>query len=136
MSVLGQLEDIPLGSHVLRVENKGYEHFVKKFKLSESNNDISIKIGLMPEARYGWMVTSGNCVKGKISFTVFKEDRFESIPIERSEGIGFPLRIDKSGESIPTNFQVYLHLDDEDIERTIKFSIDRENDFIDLCELI
>ena len=61
--------------------------------------------------------------------TTLSEDG-KTITVE-DNGIGFPL---KNGRS--TKFQVYLRVNGEDLDRTIEFRVDRENDLVDLCELI
>ena len=85
----------------------------------------------MEEAKFGYLVSSSNCVTGQISFEVFGERRLEGVPIERADGIGFPMSKGRA-----TKFQVYLRVQGEDLDRTIDFRVERENDLIDLCELI
>ena len=131
VSVFGEISDIPLGSHLLRVEQAGKKHFIKRVSLRPDEEEPTFEIPDMEEAKFGYLVSSSDCVTGEISFEVFGEKRLEVVPIERADGIGFPMNNGRA-----TKFQVYLRVQGEDLDRTIDFRVERENDLVDLCELI
>ena len=93
---------------------------------------IDIEIPKMPEVSYGYLVTYGECLEGKIFFEIFKEKREESLPIDPQMGIAFPM----DGELTPTTHKIKYKKKGEKILRNAEFTFKVEDDVVDLCSVI
>ncbi len=132
---VGILGDLTVRSNekiVLRVQQSGREHHVETLLLKE-NEIIQLQIPDKSVANYSYLVTSRDCVLGKLTFTLFGEEREEQLPIPKGTGIPFPLKLDKSGTSIP---QVYkaVYLRPDGISKNIEIKVENEDKSVDLCE--
>ena len=63
VNVLGVIEGVEAGVHILRVEQKGRKHFIKRIKVSKLNKNIQVEIPEMAEEKFSYLFTSGDCVK-------------------------------------------------------------------------
>jgi len=136
VNVLGVIEGIEPGVHILRIEQKGRKHFIKRLKVSKSNKNIQVEVPELPEEKFSYLFTSGDCAEGTLSIEVYGESRKESIPIQRDEGIALPLKIDSDGNISPLRMEVYFQAKGQDLERVIELELNREDQVIDLCESI
>ncbi|MCO4792139.1 MAG: serine/threonine protein kinase [Bacteriovoracaceae bacterium] len=135
---MGILSDIKVEAEadlVLRIQKSGRIHFIKKIRVPQGDT-TSIRVPEMPPASYGYLVTSRDCLKGKLYFSLFGEDRVENLPIPRKGGIAFPAEIDSTGHLKPKTYEVFYQKDGEGIQRRAKFTVTNENDSIDFCESI
>ncbi len=132
---VGEIE-LPFSNEiVLRVEERGRKHFVKKFSLSENMKSIDVKVEVMPSASYGYLVTNHTCVSGKLVFSLYGEDRRENLPITVKPGIAFPMGVDSQGRMIPKTYDVYYEtLAEKSIQRKASFTITSEDEVVDFCE--
>lgn len=128
-SVLGEIKLASSGEVVLRVQEAGKKHYVKKINLNDSSETIKITIPDMEAASYGYLTTSTPCIVGKIFFELFGEQREEKLPID---GVGIPFPV--LGSS--TEYRVTYQKDGETIKRGAKFTIKQENDSVNFCEII
>lgn len=119
----------------LRVQIEGRKHFVKEMRV-ENTSTVEVEIPDMPSIAYGYVNTPSNCVKGEIRFEIFGEKRVSPIPMKEDFGIAFPLGVDNDGQLIPQVYQLYFKKLHEDIERKIEITINREEQIIDLCDLL
>lgn len=111
---------------VLRIEEKGYKHFIKRFALTRPDT-LNITIPKMSPQTYGFLTCSCAWLKGKLMFNLFGEDRVETIA-KNMRPLAFPV-----SEAQQT---VYLRKDGESYDRTLKLSFKQADKMIDLCEQI
>jgi len=90
----------------------------------------------MPSIAYGYVNTSSNCAQGEIRYEILGEKRVSPIPMSESFGIGFPLGLDEKGQLTPATYEIYFKKRGEDIERKIEVTLNREDQTVDLCELL
>ncbi len=135
---LGILSDIRVEAEtdlVLRIQKPGRVHFIKSIRIPQGDT-VSVRVPEMPPASYGYLVTSRNCIQGKLYFSLFGEDRVENLPIPRGAGIAFPTDIDSTGHVQAKTYEVFYQKDGEGIQRRAKFTVTNEDDSVDFCESI
>jgi len=135
---LGILSDIRVEAEtdlVLRIQKPGRVHFIKNIKIPQGDT-VSVRVPEMPPASYGYLITSRNCIKGKLHFSLYGEDRVENLPIPRGGGIAFPTEIDSTGHVQPKTYEIFYQKDGEGIQRRAKFTVTNEDDSVDFCESI
>ena len=136
VSVLGEVE-VPYGKNiVLRVQEQGREHYVTTIALNGRTPSKQITIPQMPPASYGYLITSKDCINGKLLFTLFGEERQESLPIRNSRGIAFPVGTNDSGSIVPVTYTVYYQKTYEEIQRKAAFTIKHIDHAVDFCSVI
>ena len=134
-NIVGEIETAFSNEIVLRIEERGRQHFVKKLSLSENMDSINITVSDMPTASYGYLVTSHSCVTGHIIFSLYGEDRKETLPISIRPGIAFPMGSDLKGRIIPKTYDVYYEaLGDKSIQRKASFTVSSVDEIVDFCE--
>lgn len=127
---------VPVGKpFTLRVQIEGKKHFIKEMNLS-NNSALEVEIPEMPGVAYGYLSTSSACATGEIRFEVYGEKRVSPIPTADAFGVAFPLSLDENGSLIPTSYEVYFKKTGEEIEHKIDITVKKEDQTIDLCELI
>lgn len=136
VNVLGVIEGVESGIHVLRVEQKGKKHFIKRIKVSKGNSNPLIEVPVLSDEKFSYLFTSGECARGTLSLEVFGESRKEIIPIKRDDGLALPLKVDGNGNIIPIKMDVFFQARGQDLERVIELDLNREDQVIDLCEFI
>ena len=137
-AALGILSDIRVEAEtdlVLRIQKPGRVHFIKSIRIPQGDT-VSVRVPEMPPASYGYLVTSRNCIKGKLYFSLYGEDRVENLPIPRGAGIAFPAEVDSTGHVQPKTYEVFYQKDGEGIQRRAKFTVTNEDDSVDFCESI
>ena len=113
--------------YYLRVEKKDTEHFYFEFMLSNETKVVNVTIPKLPSVDYGYMITADpSCIEGTMRFELFGEKRVEYLPIRNRKGIPAPV-----GE-----LQVTVELLGEGISRLKTITVKRENELIDLCEIL
>jgi serine/threonine protein kinase len=127
----------PVGKpFTLRVQIDGRKYFVKELNLANTSA-MEIEIPEMPPVAFGYIYTSVDCqVKGEINFEIFGEKRSSTIPMKEEFGIAFPLGVDEVGYMTPVTYQLSFKKEGEDIERKIEVTIKKEDQSIDICELL
>jgi serine/threonine-protein kinase len=127
---------VPVGKDfVLRVQIEGKKHFVKEMRVDNSST-VEIEIPEMPWVAYGYLNTATACAQGELRYEIFGEKRVSTIPMSETFGIAFPLGQGGEGQIIPQAYQIYFKKSGEDIERKIEINFQREDQTLDLCELI
>jgi eukaryotic-like serine/threonine-protein kinase len=134
VGVLGDLSVRANIDLVIRIQQSGRKHYIKKLKLKKDEKS-KIKVPDMPSASYGYLITSRPCVSGNLFFTLYGEERVETLPIPRSKAIPFPAKLDEKGYIITQTYEVSYKSSDG-IKRKVKFKVENEDDSIDLCENI
>ena len=132
VDVFGSFKLPLLKESIVRVEEIDLANFVTQVKLTREKPQIDIEIPKMPEVSYGYLVTYGECLEGKIFFEIFKEKREESLPIDPQMGIAFPM----DGELTPTTHKIKYKKKGEKILRNAEFTFKVEDDVVDLCSVI
>ncbi len=132
VDVFGSFKLPLLKESIVRVEEIDLANFVTQVKLTKEKPQIDIEIPKMPEVSYGYLVTYGECLEGKIFFEIFKEKREESLPIDPQMGIAFPM----DGELTPTTHKIKYKKKGEKILRNAEFTFKVEDDVVDLCSVI
>ncbi|MFA6236454.1 MAG: serine/threonine-protein kinase [Bacteriovorax sp.] len=126
---------VPVGfDFVLRVQIEGKKHFVKEMRV-DNTSTVEVEVPEMPAIGYGYINTPSNCSQGEIRYEIFGEKRVSQIPFKETFGVAFPLGISDS-QLVPATYQIYFKKIGEDIERKIDVTISREDQTIDLCELL
>ena len=127
LSLMGEI-NVKLDTlHKLRVEKKDTEHFFYEFMLDSDNKVANVTIPDLPSAVFGYLVTSeAQCVSGTMTFDLFGQKRVERLPIYSRKGIPIPV-----GE-----ITVNVELAGEGVVRSKTIFIKRENELIDLCEIL
>jgi eukaryotic-like serine/threonine-protein kinase len=136
VNVLGVIEGVEEGIHILRIEQKSKKHFIKRLKVSNSNNNPQVEVPELEDAKFSYLFTSGDCAQGNLSIEVYGESREESIPIAEDRGIALPLKVNSEGSVLPVKKEVYFKFKGQDLERVIELDLNREDQLIDLCEFI
>ncbi len=136
VNVFGSIEGLGSGVYILRVEEKGKRHFIKRVKIDGLEKNLEVNIPIMNEAKYSFVFTSGSCGEGILSIEIFGESRLESVPIKQSEGIPVPLNINNFGEIEPISYEVYFTGKGQTLKRIISLELTREDQMIDLCDFI
>ena len=129
--------DVPVGKpFTLRVQIEGRKHFVKEVNLANSSA-LEITVPDMPAVAFGYIYTSADCqLRGEIHFEIFGEKRSSPIPMKEEFGIAFPLGVDDVGYMTPATYQLLFKREGEDIERKLEVVIKKEDQSIDICELL
>lgn len=135
-SPIGEIK-APAGKEVvIRVQTEGRSHYILPVKV-DPNKPIEIEVPEMPAAAFGYLVTLGGCPKGILSYEIYGEKRESKIPLpENSAGIGFPLKADLEDNWAPVVYEVNFKSDDQTINKTIEVHIDKEDQNVDLCNLL
>lgn len=120
----------------LRVESPGRRPYVEKINVTPDSNKV-FEIPEMPLDSFGRIVTSRNCVIGKINFNLYGEDRSEDLPI-RGLGIFFPTSGDGRvpADDSGATYEVYVQKMGESIEKKVKVRFDKNAPKVDLCNLL
>ena len=127
---------VPVGKpFMLRVQIEGRKHFVKEVQV-DNGAAVEIEIPEMPAIAYGYVHTSMACAQGEIRFEIYGEKRSSPIPMENSFGIAFPLNLDDNGVLIPAAYDIYFKKHGEELEKKLEITIKREDQSVDLCELL
>jgi len=127
---------VPVGKDfILRIQIEGKKHFIKEMRV-ENTSTVEMEIPEMPSIAYGYVNTSSNCAQGEIRYEILGEKRVSPIPMSESFGIGFPLGLDEKGQLTPATYEIYFKKRGEDIERKIEVTLNREDQTVDLCELL
>ncbi len=128
---------VPLNKPItLRVEVAGRKHFIKEMTLTDKRT-VQVEIPQdLPNYSYAYLVTSRSCVEGQLDFEIFGEKRTQKLPISDSIGIALPLEVDNEGKVIPTVHTLELHIAGEDVVRKLEISAKREEETIELCDLL
>jgi serine/threonine protein kinase len=131
--------NIPINKEiVLRVERAGFRHFVKRLKITNQDS-VKITIPDLPQENFGYLYVSRGCqIRGRLSFSLYGEDRMENVPLRSPLGIAFPVNGDgrhPANADGKANFEVYFQKIGTKIKRKIKFSFKNDDDRIDLCGL-
>jgi eukaryotic-like serine/threonine-protein kinase len=135
--LLGEVK-LPIGfDYVLRIQSKNREHFVANFRLTDQRPTAEVKIPLTSEARFGYLLTSRDCINGKIYFELFGEKRVESLPINPDNKVAFPLKNNGEGR-LPASqtYTVEYQIKGEDFKRRTEFTVSREADLVDFCDYL
>lgn len=136
LSVLGEAE-IPFGDNIIiRIEQAGFRHYITKITMNEENRFLDVKVPQMELESYGFIKTSRACVRGTMHFELFGEQRSEKLPFKNGRNIAFPVGSDESGSIIPKVYNFTVKKVGEKLERRFEFTLKRENEFIDLCDVI
>lgn len=136
VNVFGVIEGLSNGVHILRIEQKGKRHFIKRFKVSKTKNNPQISIPELKDSKYSYLFTSGDCAEGVLNLEIFGESRKEKVPITSDTGIALPLKVDDDGNVIPLSMEVYFQANGQDLERVLELDLNREDQVIDFCEVI
>ena len=128
---------VPVGRpFVFRVQIDGHQSLVKEMNLA-NNAGIQIEIPETPPVAFGYVRTGKDCdAKGEIRFEIFGEKRTSEIPIKEEFGIAFPMGVDANSYSTPATHEIYFKPQGEELERKLEVTIKREDQSIDICELM
>ena len=129
VDILGEISDVPFGDHFFfGVKQKGLEHFVEIVSINKSNKVQKLKY---PNLFHRiWIPKFGyDCAKGSIEFSLFGEERVETVPFKNQRGVLFPIQ---NGQE----HLIYFKSVNDDLSRKFKFSINQEDDVVDMCQLI
>lgn len=119
----------------LRVQIEGKKHFVKDMRFDNAGA-MEVEIPEMPWVPYGYVNTTSSCASGEIRYTIFGEKRVSLIPMNDTFGIAFPLGVTGEGQLVPQSFSLFFKKDGEANERKVEINMQREDQTIDLCELL
>ncbi|MBL6990822.1 MAG: serine/threonine protein kinase [Bacteriovoracaceae bacterium] len=134
LTILGDM-DIQFGdNYILRVEQRGKEHYVHTFTVAEQNPTVKLTIPSMPAVKFAYLMTSHECTEGKIFFKLFGEERVETIPLKSK--IAFPLKTNRNGSIAPRTFEISYLPFTKNIRRKITLKVEDIGDAIDFCDLI
>jgi serine/threonine protein kinase len=128
---------VPVGQpFTVRIQIEGRKHFIKEMNLG-NNSTFEVEIPETPAIAYGYIYTSSECqASGELRFEIYGEKRVSPIPMRQEFGVAFPLNLDEYGSLAPASYEVFFKKTGEDIERKIEIKIKREDQSIDLCELL
>lgn len=127
---------VPVGKpFILRVQIGGRKHFIKEMNLA-NDSSFEIEIPEMPAVAYGYVFTSKCSATGELRFEIYGEKRVSPVPMSQAFGVAFPLNIDDNGSLAPATYELFFKKTGEEIERKVIVTIKREDQSIDLCELI
>jgi len=134
VSLLGDVK-VQLGDLSVRIEQPGLRHFVTTVHLTETTTSAEIKIPTdQPTESYGQLITSRSCTEGKLFFDLYGEKRVEDVPIR--EPLLFPTGVDGSNGIAPATYEVSFQKKGEEFQRKITFTVNYQDDSIDLCTLV
>lgn len=128
---------VPVGKpFTLRVQIEGKKHFIKEMNLG-NNSAVEIEIPEMPAIAYGYVFTHSQCqVRGEIRFEIYGEKRVSPVPMNQEYGVAFPLNLDDYGALAPATYELFFKKEGEQVEHKIEVTLKREDQSIDLCELL
>ncbi len=128
---------VPVGKpFTLRVQIDGHQSLIKEMNLA-NNTGLQVEIPETPPVAYGYVRTGKDCeAKGEIRFEIFGEKRVSEIPMKEEFGIAFPMGVDANSYSTPATHEIFFKRQGEELERKIEVTIKREDQSIDLCELL
>jgi serine/threonine protein kinase len=127
---------VPVGKEfTLRVQIEGKKHFIKEMRV-DNTSTVEVEVPEMPAIAYGYLNTSTSCAQGEMRFEVYGEKRVSPVPMTESFGIAFPLGLDEKGQLTPVTYELYFKKRGEDVEHKIEITLNREDQTIDLCELL
>ena len=114
---------VPLNrKSTIRIETPKRKHFIGTITLKPNKKNRYITYRDQGPASYGYLFSSLKCFSGYITFSLYGEERQESIPLERP--IGFPL----------TSHKILLVKDNGKVEKKT-FRPQKENNTTDICKL-
>ena len=128
---------VPVGApFTVRIQIEGRKHFIKEMNLG-NNSTFEVEIPETPAIAYGYIYTSPDCAaKGELRFEIYGEKRVSPVPMKQEFGVAFPLNLDEYGSLAPANYELFYKKTGEDIERKIEIKINKEDQSIDICELL
>lgn len=128
---------VPVGKpFTVRIQIEGRKHFIKEMNLG-NNSTFELEIPETPAIAYGYVFTSPECsAKGELRFEIYGEKRVSPVPMKQEFGVAFPLNLDEYGSLAPATYELFYKKAGEDIERKIEISVKREDQSIDICELL
>ena len=122
---------IPQGKTVtLRIQTPGREHFVTTVKMEVGQEHKKVTIMETRPAFVGHLFSSSDCLSGNLKFTLFGEDREESLPLKNS--IPFPFA--KGNDGSPDFELTLLRKDGIKTKKMLKFQ--RNEEAVDICSLL
>jgi serine/threonine-protein kinase len=133
---LGMLKLASEKDFSIRVEAHRRRPFVTHVRLKKGET-ATLAIPPMPSESFGYLVNSKGCVRGKLLFSLYGEEREVSLPITSPLGILFPINGDgrtPAQEDGSAEFEVYVQRHNENIQRKIRLKFDKEDQKIDLCD--
>jgi serine/threonine protein kinase len=126
----------PFGTDfTLRIQNERKKHFIKELKI-EDDKPLEMQIPDTEVASYAYLNTVGKCPSGELRYQVFEEKRLSKIPLIKNTSIGLSLNLDEKGQAIQTQYQLFFKPRGSSIEKQIDVTLDREDQFINLCKLL
>lgn len=127
----------PVGKpFTLRIQIVGRKHYIEEMNL-QNNSEVEVEVPDMPYAGYAYVIMSQACRQsGEIRFEVYGEKRKARIPLNTRGGIPFPLRVGANGAFQETTHRVFFKKTGEQIEKKVEINFKREDQAIDLCELL
>lgn len=128
---------VPVGKpFTLRVQIEGKKHFIKEMNLG-NNSAIELEIPEMPAIAYGYVFTHPTCqARGEVRFEIYGEKRVSPVPMTQEYGVAFPLNLDEYGALAPATYELFFKKEGEQVEHKIEVTLKREDQSIDLCELL
>ncbi len=121
----------------LRVESSRLMPHVEKLVIKDSEE--TYRIPRRADADFGHIITSRNCVQGRLKFELFGEQRTEILPIKNRFGVIFPITGDgrhPANEKGDIVYQLTYQKEFENFERKIEVVFNKSGQRIDLCSLI
>jgi serine/threonine-protein kinase len=120
----------------VRVQTEGRSHYIMPMKITSKDN-VEIDVPEMPAAAYGYLITNELCPKGELSYEIYGENITSPIPLPKNiKGIGFPLKADLDDNWAPVVYEVEFKSLDKKITKKLEIHIDREDQNVDLCEML
>lgn len=121
----------------LRIERAGHKPYVKRMKLADHKNIMTIDIPELDNDAFGYAYISRGCqMYGTLSFNLYGEPRVEKLPMSSQIGIPFPVNGDgrtPADDSGKIHYTLYYKKSGSSLERKIEISFDQEEQRIDLC---
>ncbi|MBT3583490.1 MAG: serine/threonine protein kinase [Halobacteriovoraceae bacterium] len=115
----------------IRIVKPGRRYFVKPLTV---RGPASIEVPELADEVFGYLGNSRNCVVGKLFFKLYGEKRVQELPL--SNRIKFPTASDDKGNPAPKTYEVFVQRSGKKIQRKLKFTIEREDHVVDICEKI
>ncbi len=128
---------VPVGKpFTLRVQIEGKKHFIKEMNLG-NNSAVEVEIPEMPAIAYGYVFTHPNCqIRGEVRFEIYGEKRVSPVPMTQEYGVAFPLNLDDYGALAPATYELFFKKEGDQVEHKVEVTLKREDQSIDLCELL
>lgn len=126
LSFLNEIKISGKNRIVLRVQTRGREHFIQTVDFQKDIEKV-IEIPETPEALFGYLKNSSACLNGTLYFKLYGESRIEKLPLKSA--LFFPLI-----NAQKTTYTI-INVRKNGVRKKIQFSIEREEETIDLCNL-